>query len=620
MTQLGMFSAGADRAFPSLPRVDRYFPAAAAEEARMRLMSCIDRGEGPAVLIGGSGTGKTMLLEVLAESFAERFAVVSLASTQLCTRRALLQAILFGLKQPFREREEGELRLTLVDRLQDSSLFPNGMLLLVDEAQALPVRLLEELRVLGNLSRDGQSLVRMVLAGSSQLEEQFAAPELETFNQRLASRCYLAPLTHNETLQYVRAHVAAVGGDPETLLVGGALDAVYQATDGVPRLINQICDRAIVMAVESGETVIDSAAIQRAWSDIHQLPAPWHAPEPISVSPPSVSFAEESSPELLEDSSLSDAPLSDAPLESIVEFGALDELPTTPKTTSDDGVWNADKALESLPTIEPTLEPEAKRGCGSKCGSNCGSNWHASGSSSSDTEYELEPEMQLAPLEETRVELAEQVSLPPQSPVAKPEKAEKTVDPFGDDFAEEEVVIDRFASIEEAFGSSTPVVINASDRAFSEELSTVMPGEATSDLEFDSFDSEEDTDEIGDFNPAICAAEIDANDEVDLEDDDEAAELESEVLRIRDTLAAAVEMTPMVEVDAYATLEPTDASRYYSADIEDTEIDEPEYGSFDNGLLTGDDELVIEEDEEPAAISMVRRQEYRQLFASLRGT
>src|SRR5690606_28136959 len=107
------------RAFPAHPRVERYFAAAAIEDARQRLGRCIDRGDGPGLVVGPTGTGKTLLLQLLATQFADRFAVACLTSTPLSSRRALLQSILFELLQPYRDHEAGEFRLALVELLLD---------------------------------------------------------------------------------------------------------------------------------------------------------------------------------------------------------------------------------------------------------------------------------------------------------------------------------------------------------------------------------------------------------------------------------------------------------------------------------------------------------------------
>ncbi len=268
------------RVFPSYPQVARYFPGRSIEDARGRLGRAIERGDGPGLVIGGPGTGKSLLLQVLAGQFQDRFDVVLPACARLCTRRALLQSILFELGLPYRSRDEGELRLSLLDHLLSKEDCPAGLLLLVDEAQTLPVALLDELRVLTNLVRSGLPRVRLVLAGSSSLEECFADPELESFSQRLTARCYLGPFTQEETTQFIRAQFAASGAVPDEVFAPETWHAVFEATDGVPRLVNQLCDRAVGEAIAQGHTLVDRKSIQAAWADIQQLPTPWDTPEP----------------------------------------------------------------------------------------------------------------------------------------------------------------------------------------------------------------------------------------------------------------------------------------------------------------------------------------------------
>ena len=104
-----------ERPFASVPRVDHYYPAAVIDTARNTLARCVDRGEGVAMIIGPSGTGKSLLCQVLAKQFQDTFQVALLASTHLDTRRSLLQAVLYELNRPYRGMDEGELRLSLVD-------------------------------------------------------------------------------------------------------------------------------------------------------------------------------------------------------------------------------------------------------------------------------------------------------------------------------------------------------------------------------------------------------------------------------------------------------------------------------------------------------------------------
>src|SRR6476659_3853458 len=273
-----------ERVFPSYPQVARYFPGSSIEDARNRLGRSIERGNGPGLVVGGPGTGKSLLLQVLASQFHEQFDVVLPACARLCTRRALLQSILFELGLPYRSRDEGELRLSLLDHLLSKVECPSGLLLLVDEAQTLPPPLLDELRVLTNLVRGGQPRVRLILAGSSSLEECFTDPELESFSQRLTARCYLGSFSSQETTQFIRAQLAASHVVPEDVFAADAFSAVFEATDGVPRLVNQLCDRALVDATAAGRSKIDRQVIQATWADIQQLPTPWDTPEQSTLS------------------------------------------------------------------------------------------------------------------------------------------------------------------------------------------------------------------------------------------------------------------------------------------------------------------------------------------------
>src|SRR5262249_19017974 len=163
-----------ERPFAAVPRVDRYYPGEAVEAARLALARCIERAEGCALVVGPPGTGKTLLCQVLAEQFRGSLSPVLLSGTRIISRKALLQAVLYELGLPYRRRDEGELRLTLIDRLNTAAAQPASLLVLVDEAHTLPAKLVEELRLLTNIIRQGQSRVRLVLAGAPVLEERLA--------------------------------------------------------------------------------------------------------------------------------------------------------------------------------------------------------------------------------------------------------------------------------------------------------------------------------------------------------------------------------------------------------------------------------------------------------------
>lgn len=280
------------RPFVAAPIVSSYFASESAESARQTLTRAIDRAEGPGLIVGPAGVGKTLLCRLLAARFQPTFQVAMLSSTRILTRKALLQNILFELNRPYRNMEEGELRLALLDHLQPNDDCPNGILLIIDEAHALPLRLLEELRMITNLVRDGQPRVRLVMAGGAKLEEKFASPKLASFNQRIAARCYLEPFGRDDTIDYVLSRLAAAGGNADGIFDDGALRAIYQATDGIPRLINQVCDHALVMAFAGGRQQIDAPGVEEAWADLQQLPGPWQDTGAVEAAEATIEFGE----------------------------------------------------------------------------------------------------------------------------------------------------------------------------------------------------------------------------------------------------------------------------------------------------------------------------------------
>ena len=329
------------RPFAAIPRIDQYYPARAIEAARQTLVRCIQRAEGAAVVIGPSGTGKTLLCQMLAKHFEELFDVVLLSSGRLSTRRAMLQAILHSLGESYRGMDEGELRLTLIDYLSSTHTCPAGMVLLVDEAHTLPMRLLDEIRMLTNLVANGQPRVRLALSGGPLLEERFAHPRLESFSQRLIARCYLESFNRSETEAYIRSQIERTGGPGDRLFTADACQAVYQATDGVPRLVNQVCDHALLSACAACAQVVDGSRVEEAWANLQQLPMPWNA-----------------------------SAKTDQAANSVIEFGGLDEEPELSSQRA--GAVEAadeDRQVATLPLalpgdllldspIEPAEEPD----------------------------------------------------------------------------------------------------------------------------------------------------------------------------------------------------------------------------------------------------------------------
>jgi type II secretory pathway predicted ATPase ExeA len=254
------------------PRPQFYHPAKLIDAALHGIDRAIRRAEGIAVVVGPPGTGKSLLLAKVAEAEADDFSVALLSGARICTRRALWQSILADLGQAYRGIDEAELRIAVVEIVRGLANRGSGLVILVDEAHTLPLRLLEELRLLTNIPTPLPA-VHIVLAGTSLLEERIGGARMESLAQRIAVRAYLEPLDHGETLAYLRTQTRAAGIEWDACFEPGCDDAVYKVADGVPRLVNQVCDQALVIVAGAGRRV-RPADVAAAWREIQRLPGP----------------------------------------------------------------------------------------------------------------------------------------------------------------------------------------------------------------------------------------------------------------------------------------------------------------------------------------------------------
>ena len=353
------------RPFQAVPSLDSYVPTSTCEHAIASAVRAVARAEGPSTIIGGAGLGKTICSMKIVQQFSKSMSVVFLSSSQLCTRRALLQAILYHLGLPHHYSQEGQLRLALTEYLTRSRGIPDtdshprsGVLLLIDEAQTLSVKLLDEIRLLTNTLRLGVPFVHLVLVGTIKLEDTLAHPQMESLNQRLVSRSYLTPLGYQETFDYVRSKIATAGGQIDQVFESSAVEAIYRASGGIPRLIDQLADHAILNSGSSHSGSSHTATEHRkpisadrigaAWTQLHQLPNPWSEPEitrtatreefPESESiefgsldeEPSASLAEQSDPMLPTQVATREAQVGDLPQTKNL-FQSFFEEPDTPE-------------------------------------------------------------------------------------------------------------------------------------------------------------------------------------------------------------------------------------------------------------------------------------------------
>jgi type II secretory pathway predicted ATPase ExeA len=281
------------RPFTAAPYVKHYFAGEAIQSALDQTRLNVDRGAGPVVVVGATGTGKTLLLAVLEANYRDHVSVVNLACARLQERKDLLQSILHQLSVPFQGLSETELRFALIDYLQPNPTCVSGIILLVDDAHGLSADLLDELGLITNFVSEGQPRVRLVLAGSHRLEENLNEAKLESLNQRIASRCYLENMSRSEASRYLVEHVDRVGGEGAKLFPEEACRVIHEVTDGYPRLINQVADQSLMLAATRGMSAVTEDCVREAWADVQSIPATFQ-PQMPTLSEPSDLTGDES--------------------------------------------------------------------------------------------------------------------------------------------------------------------------------------------------------------------------------------------------------------------------------------------------------------------------------------
>jgi len=251
------------------PDPDFFFGSRGHKRAMAYLEYGLHQGEGFIVITGEVGAGKTTLLRGLLRRIpADTIVPVQIVSTQVDSDDLLrLVASAFGLPAG------GEDKATLLTRLQQhlETLHADGRraLLIVDEAQNLSPRAVEELRMLSNFQLGSRSLLQSFLVGQPEFREIMQRPEMRQLKQRVIASYHLGPLDAEETRHYIEHRLRHVGWTEKPSFESGAFVAIHAATEGIPRRINTLCDRLLLAAFlgeknQIAETDVASVAKEQA--------------------------------------------------------------------------------------------------------------------------------------------------------------------------------------------------------------------------------------------------------------------------------------------------------------------------------------------------------------------
>jgi|UPI000316BA5D general secretion pathway protein A len=258
-----------DAPFSIAPNPRFLYPSARHREALAHLIYGIkEEGGGFVALTGEVGTGKTTLCRCLIEQLPENVDVALILNPRLDALE-LLAAVCDELHIGY--PQAGASLKLLVDSLNEYLLTAHAKgrrtVLVIDEAQNLSFDVLEQIRLLTNLETSEHKLLQIILIGQPELTRLLEQKRLRQLAQRITARYHLTPLTRAETIDYIQ-HRLSVSGCPAPLFTRPALAAVHRLSGGIPRLINIICDRALLGAYAQGKFQADRTTVRRAAREV----------------------------------------------------------------------------------------------------------------------------------------------------------------------------------------------------------------------------------------------------------------------------------------------------------------------------------------------------------------
>lgn len=268
-----------ERPFDLTPNPRFMVLTSAHREALSSLEYGVSSRKGITLLLGEAGTGKTTVIRTALERQPTGTLSVHLANPAL-TRGEFVEmlAVRFGLSDQART-SKAALLLELERLLRDRHHCGEATVLIIDEAQSIPLDLLEEIRLLANIETAETKLLSVVLAGQPELGVRLNQDAWRQLKQRIALRCELGALTLTETLGYVAGRIAAAGGVGAQVFTREAVMLIHEHSAGIPRTISVIADNALLSGFAVGRRPVTRAIVQEVCRDLDLHFAPGHQRE-----------------------------------------------------------------------------------------------------------------------------------------------------------------------------------------------------------------------------------------------------------------------------------------------------------------------------------------------------
>jgi general secretion pathway protein A len=224
-------------------------------------------------ITGEVGTGKTTVCRALLNQLDAKTHSAFIFNSNL-SESQLIQTIVDDLGIKTSEKSKGGLFNALNRFLIEQMKLGNNVVVIIDEAQNLSLRLLEQVRMLSNLEAENEKLLQIVLVGQPELRSKLAKPELRQLRQRIAVRYHIGPLDRTETAQYITHRLSHAGtAHAASLFDETAIDEIFRYSGGIPRLINLVCGKALLTGFVLETRRIREDIIRQSITELEGVPA-----------------------------------------------------------------------------------------------------------------------------------------------------------------------------------------------------------------------------------------------------------------------------------------------------------------------------------------------------------
>jgi len=244
-----------------------FFSSKSHRDALAYLRYTLGEHKGFAALTGEIGVGKTMVIKTFVESLDGGVDLAVVLNPKLSFKQ-LLSTVVKELGYSVKGKSKAELLMDLGQFLTEARRRDRSVILIIDEAQNVPVASLEEVRMLSNLESDDRKLLQIALVGQPELEGLLRLRSLRQLRQRIPGVYTINPLSRGDIEEYVMTRMAKAGSDGSVKFTSDAFDEIYGYSSGTPRLINFVCDRTLLLGFVEEARLIDTGLVSAAVKDL----------------------------------------------------------------------------------------------------------------------------------------------------------------------------------------------------------------------------------------------------------------------------------------------------------------------------------------------------------------